>query len=116
LSTKIRQLAKTVCYGGTLQTEGQKVTVGTHWVAGVFPKGGIAKAGSRQRASLSRLQAVVITYETTEVHDDPRLAASDARLVQAGGRVCIGSHGQFQGLGHHYCPVMGFEFSCNFQS
>ena len=70
-------------------------------------------------------------YETTEVHDDPKvrrfvphnivdertkrrpwfrydehifpkLAASDARLVQAGGRVCIGSHGQFQGLGYHW--------------
>ena len=70
-------------------------------------------------------------YETTEVHDDPKvsrfiphnivdertkrrpwfrydeqifpkLAATDARLAQAGGRVCIGSHGQFQGLGYHW--------------
>ena len=71
-------------------------------------------------------------YETTEVHDDPkvrrfhphnivdartrrrriwnrtdelafpRLAAQDAKLIKAGGRVCIGSHGQFQGLGFHW--------------
>jgi Tol biopolymer transport system component len=71
-------------------------------------------------------------YETTEVHDDPkvrrflphnivddrtrrrriwtrkdelafpRLAAQDAKIIQAGGRVCIGSHGQFQGLGYHW--------------
>jgi Tol biopolymer transport system component len=71
-------------------------------------------------------------YETTEVHDDPkvrhfiphnvvdadtrrrriwtrkdelafpRLAAQDAKLIKAGGRVCIGSHGQFQGLGYHW--------------
>jgi len=71
-------------------------------------------------------------YETTEVHDDPkvrrflphnivddhtrrrriwtrkdelafpRLAAQDAKIMQAGGRVCIGSHGQFQGLGYHW--------------
>ena len=71
-------------------------------------------------------------YETTEVHDDPkvrhfiphnivddhtrrrriwtrkdelafpRLAAQDAKLMQAGGKVCIGSHGQFQGLGYHW--------------
>ncbi len=71
-------------------------------------------------------------YETTEVHDDPkvrrflphnivddrtrrrriwtrkdelafpRLAAQDAKLIAAGGKVCIGSHGQFQGLGYHW--------------
>jgi Tol biopolymer transport system component len=71
-------------------------------------------------------------YETTEVHDDPkvrhflphnivdaragrrriwtrkdelafpRLAAQDAKLIKAGSRVCIGSHGQFQGLGYHW--------------
>ena len=71
-------------------------------------------------------------YENTEVHDDPkvrhfiphnivddhtrrrklwtrkdelafpRLAAQDAKLISAGGRVCIGSHGQFQGLGYHW--------------
>jgi Tol biopolymer transport system component len=71
-------------------------------------------------------------YETTEVHDDPkvrrfiphnivddhtrrrtiwtrkdelafpRLAAQDAKFMKAGGKVCIGSHGQFQGLGYHW--------------
>jgi Tol biopolymer transport system component/imidazolonepropionase-like amidohydrolase len=71
-------------------------------------------------------------YETTEVHDDPkvrhfiphnlvdantkrrpswfrqdehvfpRLAAQDAKIIKAGGKVCIGSHGQFQGLGYHW--------------
>jgi Tol biopolymer transport system component len=71
-------------------------------------------------------------YETTEVHDDPkvrhflphnivddhtrrrtiwtrkdelafpRLATQDAKLIKAGGKVCIGSHGQFQGLGYHW--------------
>jgi Tol biopolymer transport system component len=71
-------------------------------------------------------------YENTEVHDDPkvrhfiphnivdhdtrrrqiwtrkdelvfpRLAAQDAKLIKAGGKVCIGSHGQFQGLGYHW--------------
>ena len=71
-------------------------------------------------------------YENTEVHDDPkvrhfiphnmvddrtrrrtiwtrkdelvfpRLAAEDNKLIKAGGRVCIGSHGQFQGLGYHW--------------
>ena len=32
----------------------------------------------------------------------PRLAAQDAKLIKAGGHVCIGSHGQFQGLGYHW--------------
>ena len=71
-------------------------------------------------------------YETTEVHDDPkvrhfiphnivderarrrsiwtrhdelafpRLAAEDNKLIKAGGKVLIGSHGQFQGLGYHW--------------
>ena len=70
-------------------------------------------------------------YETTEVHDDPKvrrfiphnildsrtkrrpwfrydeqvfpkLAAQDAKIVKAGGRVCIGSHGQLQGIGYHW--------------
>ena len=71
-------------------------------------------------------------YENTEVHDDPkvrhfiphnivderarrrqlwtrkdelafpRLAAEDKKLIAAGGKVCIGSHGQFQGLGYHW--------------
>jgi hypothetical protein len=70
-------------------------------------------------------------YETTEVHDDPKmrrfvphnlldsqtkrrpwfrfdehifpkLAATDAKLVKAGARVCIGSHGQLQGIGYHW--------------
>jgi len=71
-------------------------------------------------------------YESTEVHDDPkvrhfiphniiderarrrqiwtrkdelvfpRLAAEDKKLIAAGGKVCIGSHGQFQGLGYQW--------------
>jgi Tol biopolymer transport system component len=71
-------------------------------------------------------------YETTEIHDDqkvrhfiphnivddrarrrkiwvrkdelafPRLAAEDKKLIENGGHVCIGSHGQFQGLGYHW--------------
>ena len=71
-------------------------------------------------------------YETTEVHDNPKLnrftphnildaktkrrgqwfrqdehsfpktAASAAKIVRAGGRVGIGSHGQLQGLGYHW--------------
>jgi Tol biopolymer transport system component len=71
-------------------------------------------------------------YENTEVHDDPkvrhfiphnivddrarrrklwvrkdelafpRLAAEDKKLIENNGRVCIGSHGQFQGLGYHW--------------
>lgn len=71
-------------------------------------------------------------YETTEIHDNPkirrfmphnivddhtrrrpiwvrsdeqvfpRLAAQDTKIIRAGGRVCIGSHGQFQGLGYHW--------------
>jgi Tol biopolymer transport system component len=32
----------------------------------------------------------------------PRLAAQDAKIIKAGGKVCIGSHGQFQGLGYHW--------------
>jgi len=70
-------------------------------------------------------------YETTEVHDDakmrrfmphevldekslrrpwfrkeeqvfPKLAASAAKIVRAGGRVCLGGHGQIQGLQCHW--------------
>lgn len=71
-------------------------------------------------------------FETTEVHDDakvrrfiphnivdarakrrpswfrkdehvfPRLAAQDKKIINAGGRICIGSHGEFQGLGYHW--------------
>jgi len=32
----------------------------------------------------------------------PKLAAQDAKIVKAGGRVCIGSHGQLQGIGYHW--------------
>lgn len=70
-------------------------------------------------------------YETTEVHDDaklqrffphnvldsktqrrpwfrkeeqvfPKLAESAAKIVRAGGRVCIGGHGQIQGIQCHW--------------
>jgi len=70
-------------------------------------------------------------YETTEVHDDaklerffphnvldtktqrrpwfrkeeqvfPKLAASAAKVVHAGGRVCVGGHGQIQGIQCHW--------------
>jgi len=71
-------------------------------------------------------------YETTEVHDDaklrrftphpilddktrrrqqwfrpdeyayPKTAAEAAKIIRAGGRVGIGSHGQLQGLGYHW--------------
>jgi len=71
-------------------------------------------------------------YENSEVHDDPkirhlmphnilddhtrrrpiwvrsdeqifpRLASQDAKIIKAGGKICIGSHGQFQGLGYHW--------------
>src|SRR5260370_17241375 len=40
------------------------------------------------------------------VRDDeqafPRLAKQDAKILKAGGKVLIGSHGQFQGLGYHW--------------
>ncbi|HKQ61403.1 MAG TPA: amidohydrolase family protein [Candidatus Polarisedimenticolaceae bacterium] len=35
-------------------------------------------------------------------HVYPRLAAEAAKIVRAGGRVGIGSHGQLQGLGYHW--------------
>src|SRR5208283_3740380 len=35
-------------------------------------------------------------------HVFPRLAAQDKKIIDAGGRICIGSHGQFQGLGYHW--------------
>ena len=70
-------------------------------------------------------------YETTEVHDDaklrrflphdlldsrtkrrpwfrqeehvfPKLAASAAKIIRAGGRVCVGGHGQLQGIQCHW--------------
>ena len=72
-------------------------------------------------------------YETTEVHDDPKVRhfiphnlsgrshappshldrtrtstssrvwpPQAAKFIKAGGNVCIGSHGQFQGLGYHW--------------
>lgn len=71
-------------------------------------------------------------FENTEVHDDakvqhfmphnivdsktrrregwfradehvfPRLAGQDSKIIKAGGKVLIGSHGEFQGLGYHW--------------
>jgi imidazolonepropionase-like amidohydrolase len=35
-------------------------------------------------------------------HVFPKIAASAARVVKAGGRVCIGSHGEMQGIGYHW--------------
>ena len=35
-------------------------------------------------------------------HVFPKIAASAAKIVKAGGRVCIGSHGEMQGIGYHW--------------
>ncbi len=35
-------------------------------------------------------------------HIFPKIAASAAKVVKAGGRVCIGSHGEMQGIGYHW--------------
>lgn len=35
-------------------------------------------------------------------HIYPRIAASAAKVVRAGGHVCIGSHGEMQGIGYHW--------------
>jgi hypothetical protein len=35
-------------------------------------------------------------------HVFPKVAASAAKIVKAGGRVCIGSHGEMQGIGYHW--------------
>ncbi|MBE3145351.1 MAG: PD40 domain-containing protein [Planctomycetes bacterium] len=37
-----------------------------------------------------------------EEYNFPRAAASLAKIVRAGGNVCVGSHGQFQGLAFHW--------------
>jgi Tol biopolymer transport system component len=37
-----------------------------------------------------------------EEHVYPLIAASAAKVVKAGGRVCIGSHGEMQGIGYHW--------------
>jgi imidazolonepropionase-like amidohydrolase/Tol biopolymer transport system component len=43
---------------------------------------------------------------TTWFHKDehvyPKIAASAAKVIKAGGRVCIGSHGEMQGIGYHW--------------
>ena len=38
----------------------------------------------------------------TDEHVFPRLAGQDAKIIKAGGKVLIGSHGEFQGLGYHW--------------
>src|SRR5262249_8611645 len=35
-------------------------------------------------------------------HVFPRIAASAAKVARAGGHVCIGSHGEMQGIGYHW--------------
>jgi hypothetical protein len=35
-------------------------------------------------------------------HIYPRIAASAAKIARAGGHVCIGSHGEMQGIGYHW--------------
>jgi Tol biopolymer transport system component len=35
-------------------------------------------------------------------HVFPRIAASAAKIARAGGHVCIGSHGEMQGIGYHW--------------
>jgi hypothetical protein len=35
-------------------------------------------------------------------HIYPRIAASAAKVARAGGHVCIGSHGEMQGIGYHW--------------
>jgi Tol biopolymer transport system component len=35
-------------------------------------------------------------------HVYPKIAASAAKVVRAGGHVCVGSHGQMQGIGYHW--------------
>ena len=35
-------------------------------------------------------------------HVYPRIAASAAKVARAGGHVCIGSHGEMQGIGYHW--------------
>jgi Tol biopolymer transport system component len=35
-------------------------------------------------------------------HVFPRISASAARVARAGGHVCVGSHGQMQGIGYHW--------------
>ncbi len=35
-------------------------------------------------------------------HIFPRIAASAAKVARAGGHVCIGSHGEMQGIGYHW--------------
>jgi Tol biopolymer transport system component len=35
-------------------------------------------------------------------HVFPKIAASAAKVVKAGGHVCIGSHGEMQGIGYHW--------------
>ncbi|MFI5459245.1 MAG: amidohydrolase family protein, partial [Isosphaerales bacterium] len=37
-----------------------------------------------------------------EEHVYPLIAASAAKVARAGGRVCIGSHGEMQGIGYHW--------------
>ena len=37
-----------------------------------------------------------------EEHVYPMIAASAAKIARAGGHVCIGSHGEMQGIGYHW--------------
>lgn len=42
------------------------------------------------------------TWTLPEEYVFPKLAKDCARIVRAGGKVCLGSHGEIQGIGAHY--------------
>jgi imidazolonepropionase-like amidohydrolase len=50
--------------------------------------------------SLGRIRGVMVTDPADWHHLD--VAASAKKIVDAGGRVCLGGHGQMQGLGPHW--------------
>ena len=47
-------------------------------------------------------RALRVPWFADTEHIFPRVAAQAAKIIRAGGRVGIGSHGQLQGLGYHW--------------
>ncbi|MBC7921633.1 MAG: amidohydrolase family protein, partial [Ferruginibacter sp.] len=106
ISPLYQDVVTLVAQSGTYYTPTLLVSYGGPWAENYYYTSTNVHDDAKLRRFVPHSEVDKLTRRRTWFHDDEHVfrlhAAQAKKIVEAGGRVCIGGHGQLQGLGYHW--------------
>jgi Tol biopolymer transport system component len=101
-----KDVVELVAKSGTFYTPTLLVSYGGPWAENYYYTNTPVHEDAKVRRFFPHEELDKLTRRRPWFHEDEHVfrlhAAQAKKIVEAGGKVCIGGHGQFQGLGYHW--------------